>query len=223
MSNFVRSVARLFSRPLVAGFALYGGIALAAPSALDTIKQRNAEVDRLLRQKVEKGTPAEQKVKDDLRRLAGALLDYSELSKKALGPQWEKLSPAQQKEFVAVFQKLIERHYVKQLRTNLDYEVNWRGEQIDGATATVTSVIKVKTSSGTTDAQILYKLKKGDAGWQVWDVVTDEMSLVRNYNSQFAKIITTKGYDELLRRMKQKAEDPSDAVTAAKGAGKDGG
>lgn len=202
---------------------LISGAAFGAPSALDTIKQRNAEVDKILRQKIEKGTPAEQKQKDELKKLAGQLLDYSEVAKRSLGAQWDKLSPAQQKEFVATFQRVIERNYVKQLRSNLDYEVAWRGEQVDGALATVSSVIKVKTSGGTSDAQILYKLHKGDGGWQVWDVVTDERSLVRGYQDQFGKIISTKGYDELLRRLKAKADEPSDGGGQAKATGKDGG
>lgn len=212
-----------FSFALLASLTLSTRIAFAAPSALDTIKLRNAEVDRLLRQKIEKGTPAEQKRQAELRKLADTLLDYGELSQKALGLQWDKLTVPQQKEFVAVFQRLIERHYVKQLRSNLNYEVAWRGEQIEGSLATVTSIIKVKSGQSISDAQIVYKLKHSDGGWQVWDVVTDEMSLVRNYNTQFNKIISQKGYNELLRRMKQKSEDPNDSATSSKSIGKDGG
>lgn len=196
---------------------LCSSVALAAPSALDTVKQKNAEVDKLLRQKLEKGSPAEQKTKEDLRRIAGSLLNYEEMAKRALGPNVDKFSPTQQKEFAATFQKLLERRYVKQLRTNVDYQIQWKGEEITGADAKVTSLIKVKTKSGSTDAELVYKLSKSASGWQVWDIITDGDSLLANYRSQFSNIITTKGADELLRRLKVKADAPSeDSKTGAK-------
>ncbi|HEY1585333.1 MAG TPA: ABC transporter substrate-binding protein, partial [Polyangia bacterium] len=65
-----------------------------------TLKQKNGEVDKLLRQKVEKGSPGEQKQKDDIKKMAAALLDYDELAQKALAAHWDKLTPAQRTEFV---------------------------------------------------------------------------------------------------------------------------
>ena len=43
----------------------------------------------------------------------------------------------------------------------------------------------------------------------VGKTITDEISLVRNYKSQFGKIISEKSYDELIKKMKSKlAENP---------------
>jgi phospholipid transport system substrate-binding protein len=169
-----------------------------------TLKQMNGEVDKLLRQKPDSGTPAEKKQKDDIRSLAGKLLDYGELAKRSLAAHWEKLSKPQQEEFVGTLRELIERNYVKQLRGNLDYQVVYKNEQIEGDDATVATIVKVKTQGKTTDAEINYKLRKVAEKWLVWDVVTDEVSLVRNYKSQFGKIIAEKSYDELIKKMKSK-------------------
>ncbi len=180
-------------------------LAQAAPGTpLATLKSKNSEVDKLLRAKVEKGSPEEKKQKDDIKALAGTLLDYDELGKRAMAQHWTKLTPAQQKEFVSTLRELIERNYVKQLRSNLDYQVQYKGEQVEGEDATVTTVVKVKTSGKNTDAEIVYKMRKLPEGWRVWDVITDEVSLVRNYRTQFNKIITEKSYDELIRKMKSK-------------------
>jgi phospholipid transport system substrate-binding protein len=194
-------------RALCLALALLPLSALAAPGPMATLKNTNGEVDRLLRQKPDPGTPAEQKQKDDIKTLAGRLLDYGELAKRSLAAQWEKLSAAQRDDFVSTLRELIERNYVKQLRTNLDYQVIYKNEQVDGDEATVSTVVKVKTQGKTTDAEIIYKLRKVGADWRVWDVVTDEVSLVRNYRSQFNKIITEKSYDELLKKMKSKLSE----------------
>jgi phospholipid transport system substrate-binding protein len=50
-------------------------------------------------------------------------------------------------------------------------------------------------------------MKKDAEGWRVWDVITDEVSLVKNYRTQFNKIITEQSYDALIKKMKSKLKD----------------
>ncbi len=180
----------------------------AAGSPLATLKQRNGEFDRILKQKPAVGSPAEKKQHEDIRAMAAQLLDYGELAKRALAQHWDTLTAAERTEFVASFQKLIEKNYVKQLHTSVDYTVKYGDEAISGDEATVNSTVKVKTQGKSTESEIVYKMHKVGDRWLAWDVITDEHSLVRNYRTQFNKIITEKSYNELLRRMKSKgAED----------------
>jgi phospholipid transport system substrate-binding protein len=197
---------------ILGGWPTFASSAVLGPLA--TLKSKNGEVDRLLRQKVAKDSPEEKKVKDEIKSLAGTLFDYAELARRSLADHWHKLTPPQRTEFVATLRELIERNYVKQLRTNLDYSVSYKNEEVAGQEATVTSVVKVKTQGKATDAEIVYKMKRpeasapgGDAPWLVYDVITDEVSLVRNYRTQFGKIITEKSYDELIRKMKSKLSE----------------
>lgn len=185
---------------------------LAAPPVsgpMATLKLKNGEVDKLLRQHPTKGSPAEAKQKEQIRELAAALLDYEELCKRSLASHWDTLSAAQRKEFVSTLRELIERNYTKQLRNNLDYQVQYKKEDVDGDNATVATLVKVKTAGKASDAEIVYKLRKNPDGWRVWDIITDESSLVRGYKSEFNKIITEKSYDELLKKMKSKLAEQS--------------
>jgi phospholipid transport system substrate-binding protein len=183
--------------------------AVAAPESgpLATLKAKNDQVDLLLRKKVTKDSPEEKKVKDDMKQVASSLLDYEELGKKALDAHWAELKPAQQKEFISTFKEMLEKNYVKQLRTNLDYNVTYKDEKVTGEQAVVQSVVKVKTKGKSTDADIVYKMRKTGPTWMVWDIVTDEVSLLRNYKTQFHKIITEQGYDKLLEKMKNKLKE----------------
>jgi phospholipid transport system substrate-binding protein len=179
--------------------------ALAAPATpLTTLKAKNGEVDRLLHNKVEKGSPEEAKQKTDIKAMAAGLLDYEELAKRSLVGHWDKLTTAQRTEFVTTFRDLIERNYVKQLRSNLDYQVQYKNEQVEGDEATVLTIVKVKSAGKNTEAEILYKMHKVGPEWRVWDIVTDDVSTVRNYKTQFNKIITEQSYDALLKKMKTK-------------------
>ena len=184
--------------------------AISGPMA--TLKQKNGELDRVLRVKTAAGSPEEKKAKDEIKTLAGTLFDYTELAKRALADHWAKLTPAQRTEFVSTLRDLIERNYARQLRSNLDYQVVYKTEDVAGPEATVTTVVKVKTKGKATDAEIVYKMKQPEAssaGWMVYDVITDEVSLVRNYRSQFGKVIAEKGYDELVKKMKTKLAEPA--------------
>lgn len=183
--------------------------ASAAPgSPLETLKNKNSQVDGLLRKKTTAGSPEEQKVKDTVKQVAGTLLDYDELGKKAMDSHWAQLTPAQQKEFLTTFKEMLEKNYVKQLKTNLDYQVTYKDEkQPANDQAVVESVVKVKTKGKSTDAEIVYKMHKVKDDWMVWDIITDEVSLLRNYKTQFHKIISEQGYDKLLEKMKNKLKE----------------
>jgi len=180
--------------------------ASAAPGAgpTDTLKTKNGEVDKLLRLKVQPESAAEKKQKADIATLAGQLFDYPELIKRAMGDHWAQITPAQQADLVGTMRALIERRYVKQLKGNLDYSVVYKDEKLTGQDAVVQSMVKVKTKGKSTDAEIVYKLRQVDDRWVVWDVVTDESSLMRTYKGDFHRIITQSGFPELLRKMKAK-------------------
>ena len=212
MKGMKRSNVTMIMRTLAAVVMASLGVVSVAHAAgtlgpMATLKQKNGDVDKLLRQKVEKGTPAEQKQKDEIKRLAATLLDYDELAQKSLAMHWEKLTSPQRNEFVSTLRELIERNYVKQLRTNLDYQVQYKNEENEGEQATVSTIVKVKSAGKNTDAEIIYKMKKAADGWHVWDVITDEISLVKNYRTQFNKIITEQSYDALIKKMKSKLKD----------------
>src|SRR5438094_1893343 len=93
-------------------FSFLAALALAAPlgsaaaplaGPLATLKQKNGEFDKLLRGKPAAGTAAEQKQKDDIKALAGTLLDYAELSRRSMADKWATLTQTQRDQFVASF------------------------------------------------------------------------------------------------------------------------
>jgi len=51
-----------------------------------------------------------------------------------------------------------------------------------------------------------YKLLYKGNRWLVFDVITDEQSMLENYRAEFNKIITKESFDALLKRMKKRLE-----------------
>jgi phospholipid transport system substrate-binding protein len=43
--------------------------------------------------------------------------------------------------------------------------------------------------------------------WVVYDVLTDDQSMLENYRAEFNKIITKESFDALLKKMKKKLDE----------------
>jgi phospholipid transport system substrate-binding protein len=51
-----------------------------------------------------------------------------------------------------------------------------------------------------------YKLYLSPAGWRVYDVIVEGISLVNNYRSQFDRVLNKKSFDALLQDLRDKKE-----------------
>jgi phospholipid transport system substrate-binding protein len=136
------------------------------------------------------------------------LLDFEEIAKRTLAPQWESLTAGQKREFVEVLQRLIERKPLDRgLRVDLDSSVVYRGEDVVDDEAKVSSLV---TSYGTGRASkrtVDYKLCFRNGHWRVYDVIIDGVSLVDDYRAQFSKIIAQDSFEGLMKRMRKKLGD----------------
>jgi len=52
-----------------------------------------------------------------------------------------------------------------------------------------------------------YKMLKENGQWLVYDFVIEGVSLIRNYRSQFSKIISTESYATLVSKLSKKVKD----------------
>jgi len=58
-----------------------------------------------------------------------------------------------------------------------------------------------------TEIPIDYRLMGKSEEWFVYDVIADGISLVKNYRSQFDKIIRDSGYPELVEDLRKKSKE----------------
>ena len=147
-----------------------------------------------------------------IRRVANQIFDFEETAKRALGPHWQARTPAERKEFVALFTDLLERSYVSRIEQYGGEKVTYVGDQVTGDQAVVKSRIIGKTG---TEIPVDYRMYKMPEGWRVYDVNIEGVSLVANYRTQFNKIVQTESYQALVDRLK--ARSTVDAAASPKG------
>ena len=79
---------------------------------------------------------------------------------------------------------------------------------------TVSSVVK---QSGTAPIAMDYDMEKTPAGWKVFDIKVEGISLVTTYRDTFAEIIRDGGVDGLIKALEDKNRQRDTGSAAAKG------
>jgi len=140
------------------------------------------------------------KYRADLRNAIFPQFDIPEMARRSLGLNWRPRTRAEQKEFVNLFTHLLEDFLSDKLKSFEDDEFVYTGEVKDGDYAKVETMIVTKEGK---EISIDYRLHLVDENWKVYDMVIENVSLVKNYRSQFNRIITRSSYKDLVRRIRK--------------------
>ena len=143
--------------------------------------------------------------RDQLRQILYARFDFAEMARRALGSNWRRRTPQEQAEFVPLFTEVLERAYADIIESYIDDKIKivYLNERVDGNFADINS--KILTGKGE-EYSLNYKAHLVGGEWKVYDVVAENISLVNNYRSQFTRVISNASYEELVRRLKNKAD-----------------
>ena len=81
--------------------------------------------------------------------------------------------------------------------------MHYLNERIKGAFAEV----RTKIVSDKTELPLDYRLLKKSGDWFVYNIVIEGVSLVRNYRTQFKRIIRDSSYAELVQKLRNKSAE----------------
>jgi len=178
-----------------------GAAPVQAATPLETVR---AEVNKVLEVLRNKSLKEEVK-REKLRVIYNEMFDQEELSKWCLGRNWNKLSEAQRKEFLPLFQQVLEKTYGDRIlaysdeKIVFDKEVPITGNRVEVQTRAVTKSKEIPMH---------YRVFKNKSGaWRCYDIVVENVSLVMNYRSQFNEILAKNSPDELLNILRKKVKD----------------
>jgi phospholipid transport system substrate-binding protein len=124
----------------------------------------------------------------------------------ALGQYKDRISAEQKSMIVTEFRQLLVRTYSSALVEYTDQELIYL--PMDGTEAE--AVVTVRTRYDLPDGfpiPIDYKMRLGDDGWKVFDISVDEVSLVMNYRSSFARSIKRDGVAGLIKSLQARNQN----------------
>ena len=192
-----RSMVRHFAAALSMFALSFASVGSAfAGAATDVVKSRQTTLFSLIKQ----GTPDSEK---KIAALFDDMLDYPALTEGSLGSEWASRTDAEKAQFSDLLKQLVRKAYERNLKKIVDANVDYLGEDAaEGA-------VMVKTKTKPKDArdepiEIAFKISNKGGTWRVQDIVTEGVSLVSSYRSQFTKIVKKDGFPTLIQKMKDK-------------------
>ena len=141
--------------------------------------------------------------REKLRNVIGLRFSYKQMVMRSLAKNYKNRNENERKEFTMLFKKLLENSYASKIENYRNETIDYVGEQIKGKYAMVKTQIVRK--DGVIDVD--YKMLKENGQWLVYDFVIEGVSLIRNYRSQFSKIISTESYATLVSKLSKKVKD----------------
>jgi len=172
----------------------------AAASASETLSASVDRIIELLADPAYKNPQTRPVMRAKLITAINGIFDMKELSRRALGAQWNRFTPEQQGRFVTAFGNLLQHTYLDKIESYTDEKVQYLKEQELGPGK---AEIATKVVGKGKEIPITYRLID-HSGWKVYDVIIEGVSLVQNYRTQFGQILTNETPDVLIAKISAK-------------------
>jgi phospholipid transport system substrate-binding protein len=139
-----------------------------------------------------------------IEKIVDGFFESEELSKRALGQYWRIFNKEQRAEFQVLFLELIKQVYLKKSVAYNGEVVVYNQEILKSDTQA-----EVQTTITSTDLNIpvVYYMVRRDASWKVYDVAVENVSLVKNYRSQFQSILQNNPPEKLIDILREKTNE----------------
>ena len=175
-----------------------------ADGAKDTVE---AQINKMLaKMKTPEFKALERDAKlDEISAVINEIFDWEELSRRTLGREWKKFTPDQQKEFITLFEQLLQGIYADRILAYTSEKIEFGKE-----TELKKGRVEVESYIITTDNKkvpLFYRLTDKSGQWRVYDVVIEGVSMVKNYRGQFRQILTNKKPEDLLQTLREKVKE----------------
>jgi len=177
--------------------------AMAATGPDQLIRETSDRVLDEIRKNSELYKSDPQGVYDLVNAVVSPHFDFPAMTDRALGRYKDDVNEQQRPEIIDEFRMLLVRTYSSALLEYTDEVLVYLPMEGSEAEGEVTVRTEIEQSGGF-PIPINYLLRNGDDGWKVYDISVDEVSLVTNYRSSFARAIKKKGVDGLIETLRSR-------------------
>jgi len=178
-----------------------GSAEMLAPDAL--ARSVTDEVLKILRTDKELAGGNQKKVAELIETKVAPHFEFTSMARLAMGRNWKQATPDQQKALAEEFRTLLVRTYTTAFTQYKDQTVEYRPVKLAPGETDVVVKSFIKQPSGQ-PVSVDYRMEKTDAGWKVYDVKIEAISLVENYRNTFNTEVQKGGIDGLIKSLADK-------------------
>ncbi len=136
-------------------------------------------------------------------------IDFTIMTRLAMGAQWKQATPDQQTQIVGLFKQMLVYSYTNALSKLKGAQVSISSSTISGEKqnkAVVNSSLKMPNNgdSNNQPINIEYDLAKIGSAWKIYDVKIEKVSIVTTYRTQFNDEVQKDGINGLIAQLQTK-------------------
>ena len=137
-------------------------------------------------------------------KIVTPVFDFPLMAKLALGRKhWPKFNPAQREKFTRLFTERLKRSYWEKIALYKDEKISFKPKVQKKNTIYIPSELIHEDQK----VAILYKLRKIEKRWKIYDVEIQGVSILLTYRSQFDEILRRGTVEDLLSRLEKPQDD----------------
>ena len=143
-------------------------------------------------------------LREKIEKAVEDVFDFSEFSARTVGSRWKSFTADQQRRFDEAFARLLMTTYLDNISGYNGEQVAYTGENISakGNRAEVTTIVTLGDGK---KVPVNYRMMEKQGRWVVYDVIIENVSLIKNYRSQFKEILVKDTPDQLIERVRETA------------------
>lgn len=152
----------------------------------------------------------EEKLDEQRNELMGVIkdiFDFEKISQLSLGRFRKKLNDEQMTRFIDHFTELLVDTYLNQVQKEFQNEEVEYVEQTYHPSDNERAQVKTLVVRKNTKIPVDYSLYIKDGRWRVYDIRVEGVSLIKNYRTQFEKILLNQSPDVLIEKLEKKNID----------------
>ncbi|MBT3605069.1 MAG: ABC transporter substrate-binding protein [Candidatus Latescibacteria bacterium] len=195
MTYFIRAFVCLLA---VVGNAVASG-SDQSQALLDMVKSRDKAIQDIVRSETNGETPKE---RAKLKTIVGGLFDFKALSELSLGRSWAERTDEEQKAFIDLNRRLIEKNYADPKLYTKAEKIEYAGVELDGKDALVKTVVHYKTEESNID----YQMHQVGDKWLIYDMIVDDLSIGKSNRSQFRREMRKSSFEGLMEKLRKKLD-----------------
>ena len=178
----------------------------AAPVALPTLQTSVDAILNILKEPGYKDPVQRVALRAQIEKKVHEVFDFSEFSARTVGRNWPAFSAEQKANFDKAFAELL-------LVTYLDKIQGYNGEQVAYTGETLSSkkdraeIQTIVTLADKKQVPVAYRMMLKNGRWVVYDVLIENVSLIKNYRSQFQDVLNRGTPEQLIEKVQSRARE----------------
>lgn len=193
------SFTKVFITFIILNISVLASASASAEGAKQFIKKVSDDVVKLI-----KNDNTNELIKEQqLSKIFEDAVDTKWISKFVMGKYWRETSQAQKTVYLKLHRQFLVNSYVPKFKNYTDHQILFKNFFDEGNKEYLVETEIVQDDG--TSVKVDYKVRKNNDGkYKIFDVVAEGVSLITTQRSEFASVLSRKGVDFLIKKLKAK-------------------